>query len=62
MGHFVRLNLEERFYEIIMSDLVLDEFGKIAVENIIKTEKLRCHEQQHLCDTRGIVLSIRIGK
>lgn len=55
-------DLEERFHDIIMSYLALDEFGKTAVENLIKIEKLRCHEQQSLCDTSSTVLSIRIGK
>ena len=62
MDFLARSDLEERFYEIIMSYLALDEFGKTAVENIIKTEKLRCHEQQSLCDTGSIVLNIRIEK
>lgn len=62
IDQLARSDLEERFYEIIMSYMALDEFGKTAVENIIKTEKLRCHEQQSLCDTSGIVLNIRINK
>lgn len=57
-----RWEVEDQFREIIMSYLALDEYGKTAVENLIKAEKLRCHEQQSLCDTSGIVLNIRINK
>lgn len=62
MEELAILDLEERFHDIIMSYLALDEFGKTAVENLIKIEKLRCHEQQSLCDMSSTVLSIRIGK
>ena len=57
-----RWEVEDQFREIIMAYLSLDEYGKTAVESLIKAEKLRCHEQQSLCSTDGIVLSIRITK
>ena len=57
-----RWEVEDQFREILMSYLALDEYGKTAVESLIKAEKLRCHEQQSLCSTDGIVLSIRITK
>jgi len=57
-----RWEVEDQFREIIMSYLSLDEYGKTAVEGLIKTEKLRCHEQQSLCNIDDIVLSIRINK
>jgi len=57
-----RWEVEDQFREIIMSYLALDEYGKTAVESLIKAEKLRCHEQQSICNTDGIVLSIRISK
>lgn len=62
VDQLVRWELEDRFHDIIMSYLALDDFGKTAVENLIKTEKLRCHEQQSLCDVSNIVLSVRLGK
>lgn len=54
--------VEDQFREIIMAYLSLDEYGKTAVESLIKAEKLRCHEQQSICNTEDIVLSIRINK
>lgn len=57
-----RWEVEDQFREIIMTYLSLDEYGKTAVESLIKAEKLRCHEQQSICNTEDIVLSIRINK
>lgn len=57
-----RWEVEYQFREIIMAYLSLDEYGKTAVESLIKAEKLRCHEQQSICNTEDIVLSIRINK
>ena len=57
-----RWEVEDQFREIIMAYLSLDEYGKTAVESLIKAEKLRCHEQQSICNTENIVLSIRINK
>lgn len=55
-----RWELEENFREIIMDYLSLDDFGKKTVEALVKSEKLRCHEQQSLCNTDDVVLSIRL--
>lgn len=57
-----RWEVEDQFREIIMAYLSLDEYGKTAVESLIKAEKLRCHEQQSICNTEDILLSIRINK
>ena len=57
-----RWEVEDQFREIIMAYLSLDEYGKTAVESLIKAEKLRCHEQQSICNTEDIVLSIRTNK
>ena len=57
-----RWEVEDQFREIIMAYLSLDEYGKTAVESLIKAEKLRCHEQQSICNTEDIILSIRINK
>ena len=60
MADLARSNVEDEFYEVIMSYLALDNYGRTAVENLIRTEKLRCHEQQSLYDVSGIRLSIRL--
>lgn len=52
--------IQDRFYDLFMSYLSLDDYGKTAVENLIQTEKLRCHEQKSLVSTDGIKLSIRV--
>lgn len=57
-----RWEVEDQFREIIMAYLSLDEYGKTAVESLIKAEKLRCHEQQSISNTEDILLSIRINK
>ena len=57
-----RWEVEDQFREIIMAYLSLDEYGKTAVESLIKAEKLRCIEQQSILSTDNIVLSIRINK
>ena len=57
-----RWEVEDQLREIIMAYLSLDEYGKTAVESLIKAEKLRCHDQQSICNTEDIVLSIRINK
>lgn len=60
MADLARSTVEDEFYEVIMSYLALDNYGRTAVENLIRTEKLRCHEQQSLYDVSGIRLSIRL--
>ena len=62
VDQLVRWEVEDQFRETIMSYLSLDEYGKAAVESLIKAEKLRCHEQQSILNTDNIVLSIRINK
>ena len=62
VDQLVRWEVEDQFRETIMSYLSLDEYGKAAVESLIKSEKLRCHEQQSILSTDNIVLSIRINK
>lgn len=57
-----RWEVEEQFREIMMAYLSLDEYGRTAVESLIKAEKLRCHEQQSIFNTEEIVLNIRINK
>ena len=62
VDQLVRWEVEDQFRETIMSYLSLDEYGKTAVESLIKAEKLRCLEQQSILNTDNIVLSIRINK
>lgn len=51
---------EENFYEMIMAYLRLDEFGKHAVESVIKAEVSRCREHGSLLPKENFMLSLRI--
>ena len=57
-----RWELEDAFTDIIKMYLSLDSFGKSTVESLIKSERLRCHEQSTLEDTSKIKISISIEK
>ena len=57
-----RWELEDAFTNIIKMYLSLDSFGKSTVESLIKSERLRCHEQSTLEDTSKIKVSIAIEK
>ena len=57
-----RWELENTFTDIIKMYLSLDSFGKSTVESLIKSERLRCHEQSTLEDTSKIKISIAIEK
>lgn len=52
--------VEDSFYETIMAYLQLDEYGKRAVEELIKYESLRCREQNSIMSTDNIELRLRI--
>lgn len=51
---------EENFYEMIMAYLRLDDFGKHAVESVIKAEVSRCREHGSLLPKENFMLSLRI--
>lgn len=51
---------EENFYEMIMAYLRLDDFGKHAVESVIKAEVSRCREHGLLLPKENFMLSLRI--
>lgn len=53
-----RWEAESIFYEIFKMYLSLDSFGKSAVDSLIKSERLRCHEQNTLEDTSNIKIQI----
>ena len=57
-----RWELEDAFTDKIKMYLSLDSFGKSTVESLIKSERLRCHEQSTLEDTSKIKISITIEK
>lgn len=57
-----RWELEDAFTDIFKMYLSLDSFGKSTVESLIKSERLRCHEQNSLEDTSKIKISIAIEK
>ncbi len=55
-----RWEVEDQFREILMAYISLDEFGRTAVENTIRTERQRCVEQQSLFPTDDIVVKLQI--
>lgn len=57
-----RWELEDAFTDIFKMYLSLDSFGKSTVENLIKSERLRCHKQSTLEDTSKIKIGSAIEK
>ena len=57
-----RWELEDAFTDIFKMYLSLDSFGRSTVESLIKSERLRCHEQSTLEDISKIKISISIEK
>lgn len=53
---------ESIFHETFKMYLSLDSFGRSAVDSLIKTERLRCHEQGTLEDTSKVRIRIAIDK
>ena len=53
---------EDSFNETVTAYLRLDEFGKAAVEGLIRAEMIRCHEQDTLFSESGFAVSIRLKK
>ncbi len=51
---------EASFYETIMAYLRLDEYGKHAVESIIKAEAARCREHDSLFPEENFKVTLRI--
>lgn len=51
---------EESFQETITAYLRLDEFGKNAVEGLIKAEMARCYEQESVLPEGNFAVSIRL--
>lgn len=51
---------EEDFYEMMMAYLRLDEFGKQAVDSVIKAEVMRCTEHNSLFPEENFMLSLHI--
>ena len=52
--------LEDQYSDIIKMYLSLDEYGKSAVNSLIKEERLRCHDLKTILDTSDIKVSLRI--
>lgn len=55
-----RWEVEDQFREILMAYISLDEFGRTAVENTIRTERQRCVEQQSLFPADDIIVKLQI--
>ena len=53
---------EESFNETVTAYLRLDEYGKAAVESLIRAEMIRCREQDTLLSESGFAVSIRLKK
>lgn len=53
---------EENFHETIMGYLKLDEYGKNAVESIVRAETQRCHEQESLFPESNFMLNVSIRR
>ena len=53
---------EDSFNETVTAYLRLDEYGKAAVESLIRAEMVRCHEQGTLLSESGFSVSIRLKK
>ena len=53
---------EAQFHEAMLSYLRLDEFGKAAVEGLIKAEMQRCKDQNSLLSEQDFALRIRLRK
>ena len=62
IDQFGRWEAESIFHETFKMYLSLDSFGRSAVDNLIKTERLRCHEQGTLEDTSKVRIRIAINK
>ena len=52
--------LEDQFVAIIKMYLSLDTFGRSAIENLVRSECLRCHNQQTIKDASDIKISLQI--
>ena len=52
--------LEDQFVAIIKMYLSLANFGRSAIENLVRSECLRCHNQQTIKDASDIKISLQI--
>lgn len=57
-----RMEAQDNFYETIMAYLTLDEYGKHAVESVIKAERHRCADAGTLFPEDNFALRVRIKK
>jgi len=51
---------EDSFKETIVEYLMLDAYGKEAVDSLIRAEKARCHEQETLFQKNLFSVTIRL--
>jgi transcriptional regulator with XRE-family HTH domain len=54
--------VEDSFHETVTAYLRLDEYGKGAVESLIRAEMARCREQETLFPEGNFSVSIRLKK
>lgn len=53
---------EEHFHNVISSYLMLDEYGKNSVESLIRSEIIRCKEQDSIFPESSFMLTVRLKK
>lgn len=51
---------ESQFVEALKMYMSLDNYGRSTVDSVLRSERLRCHEQGTILDTSGISVAVRI--
>lgn len=52
---------ESQFVEALKMYMSLDNYGRSTVDSVLRSERLRCHEQGTILDTSGISVTVRIN-
>lgn len=52
---------ESQFVEALKMYMSLDNYGRSTVDSVLRSERLRCHEQGTILDTSGISVAVRIN-
>ena len=57
-----RWEVESQFVETLQMYMSLDSYGRATVDNVLRSERLRCHEQGTIMDTSSINVVVKIQK
>lgn len=57
-----RWELESRFVEALQLYMSLDNYGQATVDNVLRSERLRCHDQGTISDVSSIKVVVHIQK